>query len=341
MTFSALAGDRRLALGFYHSGGRKLRRYMARNGGRITAITNHGIVGDIAALQRELLKTSRTLSVNYGVGSDGKVYGCVSERFKANTTSHVSDHYSVTLEIANDPRYPHVMTDAAFDAAARLNADICVRHGIVPSERTINFHREYVATQCPGDHTWARRHEFIALVQKYVAQLKAGASPAPAPAPAPAKPAPAKPSSPAPKGAELLKGVGVGDTVRLSRWYLYDSPTLDPNVGKRLVSGDYKIIGISYKYRPNGEPSLRVQDARGGTAWTHYSAVDGVIGKGATPAPAPAPKPPAKPAGKSIAQMATEVIAGKHGTGHANRQRSLGVNAATYAKVRAEVNRRV
>lgn len=46
------------------------------------------------------------------------------------------------------------------------------------------------------------------------------------------------------------------------------------------------------------------------------------------------------PTGKSVSQMATEVIAGKHGNGHANRQRSLGVNAATYAKVRAEVNRR-
>lgn len=46
------------------------------------------------------------------------------------------------------------------------------------------------------------------------------------------------------------------------------------------------------------------------------------------------------PSGKSVSQMATEVIAGKHGNGHANRQRSLGVNATTYAKVRAEVNRR-
>ena len=47
-----------------------------------------------------------------------------------------------------------------------------------------------------------------------------------------------------------------------------------------------------------------------------------------------------KPAGKSVSQMATEVIAGKHGNGHANRQKSLGINAATYAQVRAEVNRR-
>lgn len=44
---------------------------------------------------------------------------------------------------------------------------------------------------------------------------------------------------------------------------------------------------------------------------------------------------------KTVAQMASEVIAGKHGTGHTNRRKSLGINAATYAKVRAEVNKRL
>lgn len=43
---------------------------------------------------------------------------------------------------------------------------------------------------------------------------------------------------------------------------------------------------------------------------------------------------------KSISQMATEVINGKHGTGHANRRKSLGISQAQYNKVRAEVNRR-
>ena len=47
-----------------------------------------------------------------------------------------------------------------------------------------------------------------------------------------------------------------------------------------------------------------------------------------------------RPAGKSVSQMATEVLRGDHGNGHAQRRRSLGVNAATYAKVRQEVNRR-
>src|SRR5690625_1438406 len=54
-------------------------------------------------------------------------------------------------------------------------------------------------------------------------------------------------------------------------------------------------------------------------------------------------KPDSKPktTNKSISQMAQEVIDGKHGNGHENRRRSLGIDKATYEKVRAEVNRRL
>jgi len=54
-------------------------------------------------------------------------------------------------------------------------------------------------------------------------------------------------------------------------------------------------------------------------------------------------KPTNKPktTNKSIAQMAIEVIQGKHGNGHEQRRKSLGIDKATYEKVRAEVNRRL
>ena len=42
-----------------------------------------------------------------------------------------------------------------------------------------------------------------------------------------------------------------------------------------------------------------------------------------------------------INRYVNEVIAGKHGNGHTQRRRSLGVNAATYAKIRAAVNKKV
>lgn len=44
---------------------------------------------------------------------------------------------------------------------------------------------------------------------------------------------------------------------------------------------------------------------------------------------------------KSISQMASEIIDGKHGNGHEKRRKSLGISASEYAKVRAEVNKRL
>lgn len=67
-------------------------------------------------------------------------------------------------------------------------------------------------------------------------------------------------------------------------------------------------------------------------SWVKASDLE-IIGDSPTPAPS-------KPKSKSIAQMAAEVIAGKHGQGHANRRKSLGISQAEYDKVRAEVNRR-
>lgn len=58
----------------------------------------------------------------------------------------------------------------------------------------------------------------------------------------------------------------------------------------------------------------------------------------AKPTPVPKPKPTTKPK-KTISQMAKEVIAGKHGSGHDNRRKSLGISKAEYEKVRAEVNK--
>lgn len=62
------------------------------------------------------------------------------------------------------------------------------------------------------------------------------------------------------------------------------------------------------------------------------------IAKGEKPSPDPKPDPKPK---KTVAEMATEVIRGDHGNGHANRQKSLGVSDAVYAQVRDEVNRRL
>lgn len=51
-----------------------------------------------------------------------------------------------------------------------------------------------------------------------------------------------------------------------------------------------------------------------------------------------ASRPNSAPKRKTVDQMAREVIDGKHGTGHTNRRKSLGISQAEYRKVRARVN---
>lgn len=70
--------------------------------------------------------------------------------------------------------------------------------------------------------------------------------------------------------------------------------------------------------------------------WDEFVAKTTAIVKG-TATEKPVVKPPTTTT-KTVEQMAQEVYAGKHGNGHATRQKSLGVNATVYAQVRARVN---
>lgn len=71
-----------------------------------------------------------------------------------------------------------------------------------------------------------------------------------------------------------------------------------------------------------------------GISQAEYEKVRAEVNRRAGSRPSSAPR-------KSISQMATEVIAGKHGIGHGRRRKSLGISQAEYEKVRTEVNRRV
>src|SRR5690625_727442 len=76
-----------------------------------------------------------------------------------------------------------------------------------------------------------------------------------------------------------------------------------------------------------------------GVSWSDFEAK--LTGKPKTSSKAKKTVSKPKTTKKTISQMAQEVIDGKHGNGHENRRRSLGVDKVTYEKVRAEVNRRL
>lgn len=91
-------------------------------------------------------------------------------------------------------------------------------------------------------------------------------------------------------------------------------------------NGLYKVQAGAYSAKANAEAQLKKVSKLVG---------DGFIVETGSTSPAPQPKPKPKPATKTTAQLAQEVIDGKHGSGDA-RKKSLG---SRYNAVQAEVNR--
>lgn len=107
------------------------------------------------------------------------------------------------------------------------------------------------------------------------------------------------------------------------------APTQCPGRYAKRMGDLVRDINAEHKRRGN-DPKDPRRKAKGGAVAAKPS------NKVAKPAPGSSGS-----SAKSVATMAKEVIQGKHGNGHAARRKSLGVDAATYKKVRAEVNKRL
>ncbi len=122
---------------------------------------------------------------------------------------------------------------------------------------------------------------------------------------------------------DFRKSLGGASTVKPSK------PTVKPTTTKKTISqmASEVIAGKHGSGHANRRKSLGISDAQ-------YQKVRAEVNKrSGTSTP--------KPSGKSIAQMAQEVIDGKHGNGNDARRKSLGISQSQYNKVRAEVNNRL
>lgn len=305
---------------------------------------------------------SREVSANYWIQNDGTIIPQIDENYRAWTTGAVgypagalSDFRNITAEVSNTPdgvkNETWKISDAALKSLIALIADVHERHGMGAvtrsKSRSVAVHQDFVPTACPGPHIMGNLNMIIAEAEKIRAK---GGTPAPKPVNPPA-PAPAKGKSVAQLANEVQAGIhGNGHEARRKSMGVsqatYDKVRAEVN--RRLYGGSgatpapvpstsisamasQVLAGKHGTGHANRQKSLGVSNAV-------YQQVRDEVNRRVGVAPV---KAPVRPAGKSIATMATEVIAGKHGNGHANRQRSLGVNAGTYAQVRAEVNRRV
>ena len=126
-------------------------------------------------------------------------------------------------------------------------------------------------------------------------------------------------------GLECRPEMSDGDWETLVE-YCYDIEVYYGKSMRYVRHSDWKATACPGRY------SGRIQEL--------ISAVN-AMHKGKAPVSKQPATKPKTPRGKSVATMASEVIAGKHGNGHSKRRRSLGVSAKEYQRIRAAVNRRL
>lgn len=147
----------------------------------ISKITIHHMAGDttLQSFGASVAKTSRAMSANYAIDSDGNIgLFCPESDRSWCSSSAWNDNRAVTIEVANDGGGPdwHV-SDAAINALIKLCVDICQRNGMTKLEYTgtpdgsLTTHRMFTATLCPGPYLLSK---IPYIAQQVTARLQNG-----------------------------------------------------------------------------------------------------------------------------------------------------------------------
>lgn len=168
---------------------------------KVTRITPHCWVGQVPVENglSYFASTSRQVSSNYIIGSDGRVGGCVREEYRAWTSSsRDNDNRAITIECASGTKSPYAFKSAVYNKLISLCVDICKRYGkkkllwisdkkkalaYTPKndEMLLTVHRWFAATDCPGSWLMGKMPD---LAKQVTAKLQ-GKTPTPTPAPKP------------------------------------------------------------------------------------------------------------------------------------------------------------
>lgn len=184
----------------------------------ITRITPHCWVGQVSVENGldYFATTSRQVSSNYIIGSDGRVGGCVREEWRAWTSSsRDNDNRAVTIECASDASSPYAFRPAVYDKLIKLCADICQRYGKKKliwisdkdtaldydpddDEMLLTVHRWFADTDCPGSWLMSRMGDLADQVTSILSGDPPAPVPEPGPEPTPTPPEPSGESYPGP-----------------------------------------------------------------------------------------------------------------------------------------------
>lgn len=283
---------------------------------KIDTITIHCVVGQcsVETLGNVFAPTSRQASSNYGVGVDGRIGMYCEEKDRSWCTSNAAnDNRAITIEVASDTKHPYAVNAKAYAALLDLVTDICKRNGIkklVWSESktdrvnhkngcNMTVHRDYANKSCPGEYLYSRHAQIASEVNKRLGSINTS------------------PDNKKPPEAES------GALYRVQTGAFSKKSNADAMLAKVKakgfdtymvqVDGLYKIQVGAYSKKENAEAMLKKLNAAGFDAFITW-----------------------KP-GKSITEIAKEVLQGKWGNGQ-DRKARLEAAGYNYAEVQAKVN---
>lgn len=140
------------------------RKWSSRAGNKIKKLIPHHHAGNLTPKQfLAIMQGSRQMSPHISIHTNGVVYAWVPEEMRSWCTSGwEADKDSLTAELANDEIGGtwHV-SDTVYKLWCQIAAEWCLRYGINPHyapnrKGTIQMHKEWAATSCPGPYLSAK-----------------------------------------------------------------------------------------------------------------------------------------------------------------------------------------
>lgn len=281
---------------------------------KIDTVTIHCVVDQcsVETLGNVFAPTSRQASSNYGVGVDGRIGMYVEEKDRSWCSSNAAnDNRAITIEVASDTKEPYAVNAKAYAALIDLLVDICKRNGIKELVWSTNkadrvnhkngcnmtVHRDYANKSCPGTYLYERHAQIASEVNKRLGSTNI-------------KPAPEKPSVSLYRVQTGAFKVKANADAMLTKVKAKGFDTYMVKVGDL-----YKIQVGAFKVKANAEAMMKKLQAAGFSAF--ITTEEGT--------------------GKSVDELAREVLQGKWGNGE-ERKKRLEAAGYDYAAVQKKVN---
>lgn len=281
---------------------------------KIDTVTIHCVVGQcsVETLGNVFAPTSRQASSNYGIGYDGRIGMYVEEKDRSWCSSNAAnDNRAITIEVASDTKEPYAVNAKAYAALIDLLVDICKRNGIKELVWSTNkadrvnhkngcnmtVHRDYANKSCPGTYLYERHAQIASEVNKRLGSTNI-------------KPEPEKPSVSLYRVQTGAFKVKANADAMLTKVKAKGFDTYMVKVGDL-----YKIQVGAFKVKANAEAMMKKLQAAGFSAF--ITTEEGT--------------------GKSVDELAREVLQGKWGNGE-ERKKRLEAAGYDYAAVQKKVN---